>query len=383
MKNFLFTSESVGEGHPDKICDIISDTILDKCLEQDPFSRVAVDVCVKSDLVVLVGEISMNGKVDFELVVRNVLLNIGYTDKKFGIDGNNCKILVYVKSQSDDISQSLYKCESKNEFDLGAGDQGLMFGYATDETEERMPLTVVLSHKLAERLEYLRKVEKVNFLRPDCKTQVTIEYEKRDDNTIKPLRVHTVVISTQHSEDVDISFLRAYIKEHVIARVIPSSMLDEKTLFHINPSNKFIIGGPEGDSGLTGRKIIVDTYGGWGAHGGGAFSGKDWSKVDRSGAYACRWIAKSLVDNKICNRCLVQVSYAIGIQEPLSIYVDSYNTSKYTNEEILKIINENFSLRLGDIVKELELYKPIYSKLAKYGHFGREGFLWEKSKTFK
>ncbi|EEQ82905.1 hypothetical protein NCER_100321 [Vairimorpha ceranae BRL01] len=378
MKSFIFTSESVGEGHPDKICDLISDSILDKCLEQDPLSRVAVDVCVKSNLVVLVGEITTKATVDYEYVARQVLLDIGYTSEDIGINGNTCKILVCIEKQSPDISQGLER-NTGNPYDLGAGDQGIMFGYATDETEERMPLTVVLSHKLAERIEFLRKTQ-ADFLRPDCKTQVTVEYEIRSDNGLKPKRVHTIVISAQHTEGVNIDFLRAYIKENVISAVIPTEMLDENTIFHINPSNKFVIGGPEGDSGLTGRKIIVDTYGGWGAHGGGAFSGKDWSKVDRSGAYACRWIAKSLVDNKLCKRCLLQVSYAIGIPDPLSIFVDTFNTSEYSNEEILEIIYKNFSLRLGDIVKELELYKPIYKKTAKYGHFGKIDCSWEKSK---
>lgn len=378
MKSFIFTSESVGEGHPDKTCDLISDSILDKCLEQDPLSRVAVDVCVKSNLVVLVGEITTKATVDYEYVARQVLLDIGYTSEDIGINGNTCKILVCIEKQSPDISQGLER-NTGNPYDLGAGDQGIMFGYATDETEERMPLTVVLSHKLAERIEFLRKTQ-ADFLRPDCKTQVTVEYEIRSDNGLKPKRVHTIVISAQHTEGVNIDFLRAYIKENVISAVIPTEMLDENTIFHINPSNKFVIGGPEGDSGLTGRKIIVDTYGGWGAHGGGAFSGKDWSKVDRSGAYACRWIAKSLVDNKLCKRCLLQVSYAIGIPDPLSIFVDTFNTSEYSNEEILEIIYKNFSLRLGDIVKELELYKPIYKKTAKYGHFGKIDCSWEKSK---
>lgn len=382
MKNFIFTSESVGEGHPDKICDLISDSILDKCLEQDPLSRVAVDVCVKSDLVVLVGEISTKAVIDYEEVARNVLRSIGYDQDNIGINGNTCTVLVNIKNQSPDISQSL-DTHTGNPYDLGAGDQGIMFGYATDETEERMPLTVVLSHRLAERLEFLRKSNAVDFLRPDCKTQVTVEYEIRDDNSLHPKRIHTIVVSTQHTEEVNVDTLRAYIKEHVISYVIPLEMLDDRTIFHINPSNKFVIGGPEGDSGLTGRKIIVDTYGGWGAHGGGAFSGKDWSKVDRSGAYACRWIAKSLVDNNICKRCLVQVSYAIGIPEPLSIFVDTYNTSEYSNEEILEIINTNWSLRLGDIVKDLELYKPIYKNTAKYGHFGKKEYNWEISKIFK
>lgn len=375
MKNFIFTSESVGEGHPDKICDLISDSILDECLKKDPFSRVAVDVCVKSDLVVLVGEISSSACVDYEEVARNVIKEIGYTDKSIGMDYKTCKVIVNIQRQSPDISQGLEKYRSDGAYDLGAGDQGIMFGYATDETEERMPLTVVLSHRLAERLEVLRKSGDAPFLRPDCKTQVTVEY-----SDYKPKRVHTVVISTQHSEEVDSEFLKKFLKEYVINEVIPEEFLDNETIFHLQPSGRFVIGGPEGDSGLTGRKIIVDTYGGWGAHGGGAFSGKDWSKVDRSGAYAARWIAKSLVDSGICSRVLVQVSYAIGIPEPLSIFVETYNTSRLSNEEVLDIIRKNFSLRLGNIVKDLDLTKPIYKTTAKYGHFGKKNYPWEISK---
>ncbi|KAF9763203.1 S-adenosylmethionine synthase isoform type-2 [Nosema granulosis] len=383
MKNFNFTSESVGEGHPDKICDLISDSILDECLKQDIFSRVAVDVCVKGDMVVLVGEVTSKACVDYEKVARSVLKDIGYVDQRMGMDYKTARVIVNIQEQSPDISQGLERNNStRDAYDLGAGDQGIMFGYATDETEERMPLTVVLSHRLAERLEYLRKSGEATFLRPDCKTQVTIEYKYEGDHIV-PRRVHTVVISTQHTEEVDTDFLKKFLKEAVISQVIPEKLLDNQTIFHLQPSGRFVIGGPQGDSGLTGRKIIVDTYGGWGAHGGGAFSGKDWSKVDRSGAYAARWIAKSLVDNGLCRRALVQVSYAIGIPEPLSIFVDTYNTSKLPNEEILKIIQKNFSLRLGDIVKELDLTKPIYKTTAKYGHFGKNCYTWETSKKLE
>lgn len=380
MKKIIFTSESVGEGHPDKICDLISDSILDKCLEFDPLSRVAVDVCIKTNMVVIFGEITSLANIDYESIARNVLKEIGYINNSIGIDYKKCKVIININKQSQDISKGL-KINENNVYDLGAGDQGIMFGYATDETKERMPLTILLSHKLAERLEILRK-KGDNFLGPDCKTQVTVEYNY-DNGIIIPKRIHTIVISTQHIEGIETEFLRSYLKEKVINNVIPEYLIDSNTIFHLQPSGRFVIGGPEGDSGLTGRKIIVDTYGGWGSHGGGAFSGKDWSKVDRSGAYAARWIAKSLVDANICKRVLIQVSYAIGIAEPLSIFVDTYNTSKYSNLEILKIIKLNFNLRLGNIVKELGLNKPIYKSTAKYGHFGKPNYSWEVSKNLK
>ncbi|ORX99063.1 S-adenosylmethionine synthase [Basidiobolus meristosporus CBS 931.73] len=377
-ETFLFTSESVGEGHPDKICDQVSDAILDACLAQDPLSKVACETAAKTGLIMVFGEITTKAQIDYQKVIRETIRKIGYDDSEKGFDYKTCNVLVAIEQQSPDIAQGLVQVSQAIE-DTGAGDQGIMFGYASDETPELMPLTVTLSHKLNYKMSELRRDGTLGWLRPDSKTQVTVEY-KNDNGAMVPLRVDTVVISTQHAPEVDNETIRRELKEKVIDAVIPANLLDDKTIYHLQPSGKFIIGGPQGDAGLTGRKIIVDTYGGWGAHGGGAFSGKDWSKVDRSAAYTARWIAKSLVAAGLAKRCLVQLSYAIGVAEPLSIFVDTYGTSTKTNAELLEIIKNNWDLRPGVIVKELNLFKPVYSKTACYGHFGREEFAWEQPK---
>jgi len=364
---FLFTSESVTEGHPDKIADQISDAILDACLAEDPFSRVACETLTCTGLVVIAGEITTKAYVDFQSLVRGTVAEIGYTHSEYGFDSNTCAVISTINKQSPDIAQGVDTG--------GAGDQGMMFGYATNETPELMPLPISLAHRLAEKLSEVRKSGLMPYLRPDGKSQVTVEYAEVG----KPVRVDAVVISTQHDENVTNEKLRGDILKHVIQAVIPAELLDADTKYHINPTGRFVIGGPMGDTGLTGRKIIVDTYGGMGRHGGGAFSGKDPTKVDRSAAYMARYVAKNIVAAGLADRCEVQLAYAIGVAEPVSVLVDTFGTGKVDEDKLEALVRANFSLTPKGIIESLNLRRPIYKATAAYGHFGREGenFTWE------
>ena len=384
MEKLLFTSESVTEGHPDKICDQISDAILDAMLEQDPMSRVACETCTTTGLVMVMGEITSNAKVDIQNIVRDTVREIGYTRGKYGFDADTCAVMVALDKQSTDIAMGVDKALEAKEHTMseqeiaaiGAGDQGMMFGFATNETEEYMPYPIALAHKLARQLTKVRKDGTLPYLRPDGKTQVTVEYDEKG----KAVRLDAVVLSTQHDPEVTQEQIHEDIKKYVFDVILPAEMVDEHTKFFINPTGRFVIGGPHGDSGLTGRKIIVDTYGGYARHGGGAFSGKDCTKVDRSAAYAARYVAKNLVAAGIADKCEIQLSYAIGVANPTSIMVDTFGTGKLSNSRIVEIIRDNFDLRPAGIIRMLDLRRSIYKQTAAYGHFGRNDLdlPWEK-----
>lgn len=384
MEKILFTSESVTEGHPDKMCDAISDAILDALIAQDPMSRVACETATTTGLVLVMGEITTSAYVDISQIVRDTIREIGYTRAKYGFDADTCSVITCIDEQSQDIAIGVNKAleakegaMSEDDFDaIGAGDQGMMFGYASNETEEYMPYAISMAHKLARQLSKVRKDGTLKYLRPDGKTQVTVEYNKEG----KPIRLDTVVCSTQHDPEVTQEQISADIKKYVFEPIIPKNMIDSKTRFLINPTGRFVIGGPHGDSGLTGRKIIVDSYGGYGRHGGGAFSGKDCTKVDRSSAYAARYVAKNIVAAGLADKCEIQLSYAIGVAHPTSICVETFGTGKLNNEILVEIIKENFDLRPAGIIKMLDLRRPIYKQTAAYGHFGRDDLdlPWER-----
>ncbi|PXV91780.1 methionine adenosyltransferase [Lachnotalea glycerini] len=384
MEKLLFTSESVTEGHPDKICDQVSDAILDALLEQDPMSRVACETCTNTGFVLVMGEITSNANVDYEAIVRKTVNEIGYDNLEYGFDANKCEVLVRLDKQSTDIAMGVDKAleakENKmteSEIDaIGAGDQGMMFGFASNETEEYMPYPIALAHKLALQLTKVRKDGTLKYLRPDGKTQVSVEYDENG----KPIHLDAVVLSTQHDPEVTQEQIHADIKKYVFDPILPKDFIDDKTNYYINPTGRFVIGGPNGDSGLTGRKIIVDTYGGYARHGGGAFSGKDCTKVDRSAAYAARYVAKNIVAAGIADKCEIQLSYAIGVAHPMSIMIDTFETGKLSNEKLVEIVRENFDLRPAGIIQMLNLRRPIYKQTAAYGHFGRIDLdlPWEK-----
>lgn len=381
MAHYLFTSESVTEGHPDKMCDQISDAILDELMKQDPMSRVACETCTTTGLVMVMGEISTKGYVDIQKIVRDTVSEIGYTRAKYGFDASTCGVIVALDEQSGDIAMGVNEAlevrgEVQTDEELGAGDQGMMFGYASDETDEYMPYPIYMAHKLARRLTQVRKDGTLEYLRPDGKTQVTVEYDEND----VPVRIDAVVLSTQHDEKVSQEQIHEDIKKYVFDAILPANMVDENTKYFINPTGRFVIGGPHGDSGLTGRKIIVDTYGGRARHGGGAFSGKDCTKVDRSAAYAARYVAKNIVAAGLAKRCEIQLSYAIGVAEPTSIMIDTFGTGTLPQEELVEIVKKEFDLHPAGIIKMLDLRRPIYKQTAAYGHFGRNDLdlPWEK-----